>query len=63
MPEFVQLLIEDPFRQPLLLIGTILFWGGVIAFLLALFHIGTIRRAFGLWALALLLAVAHACTA
>ena len=62
MPEFVTTLLENPFKQPFLLIGTIVFWGGVIAFALALFQIGTIKRALGLWVLALILVVVHGWT-
>lgn len=62
MPEFITALLENPFNQPFLLIGTILFWGGVIAFVLALFQIGTISRALGLWILALILVAIHGCT-
>ena len=62
MPDFITTLLENPFSQPFLLIGTILFWGGVVAFVLALFQIGTIRRALGLMVLALLLSVVHTCT-
>ena len=54
-------LIENPFRQPLLLIAVIFFWGGILAFVLALFQVGTIRRAIGLWVVALLLFAIQSC--
>ncbi len=61
MPESLTAMLENPFSQPFLVIGTILFWGGALAFVLALFGIGTVRRALGLMALALILAVADSC--
>lgn len=61
MPESLISMLENPFSQPFLVIGTILFWGGALAFVLALFGIGTVRRALGLMALALILAVVDSC--
>ena len=61
MPESLIAMLENPFSQPFLVIGTILFWGGALAFVLALFGIGTVRRALGLMALALILAVVDGC--
>lgn len=61
MPESLINMLENPFSQPFLVIGTILFWGGALAFVLALFGIGTGRRALGLMALALILALVDSC--
>lgn len=61
MPESIIAMLENPFSRPFIVIGTILFWGGALAFVLALFGIGTVRRSLGLMALALILAVADSC--
>lgn len=61
MPESIIAVLENPFSRPFIVIGTILFWGGALAFVLALFGIGTVRRALGLIALALILAAVDGC--
>lgn len=61
MPESIIAMLENPFSRPFIVIGTILFWGGALAFVLAPFGIGTVRRALGLMALALILAVVDSC--
>ena len=61
MPESIIAMLENPFSRPFIVIGTILFWGGALTFVLALFGIGTVRRALGLMALALILAVVDSC--
>ena len=60
-PDFFPDILANPFQRPFFLIGLILFWGGVLAFVLALFKVGTVRRALALIALALVLAVIDAC--
>lgn len=60
-PDFFADIIANPFQRPFLIVGAILFWGGVLAFILALFNIGTVRRALVLIALALVLAVIDSC--
>lgn len=36
MPESIIAMLENPFSRPFIVIGTILFWGGALAFVLAL---------------------------